>query len=101
MRLLVFASCHHQDACLSFVQDVGGEVDTARLWSLVNFGDEPLLLAWPGVRLRLDPGGGCRLNAGLPPGVVPPAEEPTVLLVIRTGPAAGEPGPAASPNVIE
>ena len=80
------------------VQDAGGEVDTARLWSLVNFGDEPLLLAWPGVRLRLDPGGGCRLNAGLPPGVVPPAEEPNVLLVIRTGPAAGEAGPAASSN---
>jgi hypothetical protein len=66
------------------VQDADGEVDTGRLWSLVNFGDEPLLLAWPGVRLRLDPGEGCRLSAGFPPGVVPPAEEPTVLLAIRT-----------------
>ena len=69
------------------VQDVGGEVDTARLWSLVNFGDEPLLLAWPGVRLRLGPGGGCLLDAGFPPGVVPPAEEPNALLAIRIGPA--------------
>jgi hypothetical protein len=70
------------------VQDVGGEVDTARLWSLINFGDEPLLLAWPGIRLWLDPGGGCRLNAGPPPVVVPPTEEPNVVLAIRTGPAA-------------
>jgi hypothetical protein len=72
------------------VQDVGGEVDTALLWSLINFGDEPLLLAWSGVRLRLGPGEGCRLDAGFPPGVVPPVEEPTVLLAIRTGPAADD-----------
>jgi hypothetical protein len=72
------------------VQDVDGEVDTARLWSLVNFSDEPLLLAWPGVRLRLSPGGGCRLDAGFPPGVVPPVEEPNVLLAIRTGPEADD-----------
>jgi hypothetical protein len=73
------------------VQDAGGEVDTARLWALVNFGDEPLLLAWPGIRLRLDPGEGCRLDAAVLPGVVPPAEEANVVLAIRTGPANDRP----------
>jgi len=73
------------------VQGAGGEVDTAGLWSLINFGDEPVLLAWPAVRLRLNPGEGCLLDAGFPPGVVPPAEEPTVLLAIRTGPANDRP----------
>ena len=73
------------------VQDVGGEVDTAGLWSLLNLDDEPLLLAWPGIRLRLDPGTGCRFDTGFPPGVVPPTEEPNVLLVIRTGPANDRP----------
>ena len=72
------------------VQDVGAEVNTARLWALINFSDEPVLLAWPGVRLRLSPGAGCRLDAGFPPGVVPPAEEPAALLAIRTGPAADD-----------
>ena len=77
------------------VQDVGGEVDAARLWSLVNFGEEPLLLAWSGVRLRLNPGEGCRLDAGLLSGVLPPVEDPTVLLAIRTGPAADDRPPDA------
>jgi hypothetical protein len=72
------------------VQDVGAEVNTARLWALVNFSDEPVLLAWPGVRLSLLPGAGCRLDTGFPPGVVPPAEEPAALLAIRTGPVADE-----------
>jgi hypothetical protein len=72
------------------VQDVGGEVKTAGLWSLVNFSDEPVLLAWPGVRLSLTPGAGCRLDFGFPPAVVPPAEEPAALLAIRIGAAADE-----------
>lgn len=72
------------------VQDVGGEVNTAGLWSLINFSEEPALLAWPGVRLKLSPGAGCRLDAGFPPGVVPPTEEPAALLVIRSGPAADD-----------
>jgi hypothetical protein len=69
------------------VQDVGAEVNTARLSALINFSEEPVLLAWPGVRLRLSPGAGCRLAAGFPPGVVPPLEEPSALLAIRIGPA--------------
>ena len=52
---------------------------------LVNFGDEPLLLDWPGVRLRLGPGEGCRLDPRSPPGIVPPAEEPNVMVAIRQG----------------
>jgi hypothetical protein len=70
------------------VQDVGGAVDAAGLWALVNFGDEPLLLDWPGVRLRVGPGEGCRIDPHCPPGVVPPAEEPNAMVAIRQGPAA-------------
>ena len=44
------------------VQDVGGAVDPAGLWGLINFSDEPLLLDWPDVRLRLGPGEGCRID---------------------------------------
>ena len=65
------------------VQDVGGAVDPAGLWGLINFGDEPLLLAWPDVRLRLSPGEGCRVDQRSPPGVVPPAEEPNAMVAIR------------------
>ena len=72
------------------VQDVDGEVNTARLWSLINFDDEPVLLAWPGVRLRLSAGAGCLLDSRFPPGVVPPVEDPAVLLAIRTGPVADD-----------
>ena len=69
-------------------QDAGGKVNAAGLWALVNFGDEPLHLDWPGVRLRLGPGEGCRIDPSCPPGVVPPAEEPNVMVAIRHGPAA-------------
>jgi hypothetical protein len=65
------------------VQDVGGAVDPAHLWALVNFGDEPILLDWADVRLRLGSGEGCRIDPGSPPGVVPPAEEPSVMVAIR------------------
>jgi len=67
------------------VQDVGGAVDPAGLWALVNFGDEPLLLDWPDLRLQLGPGEGCRIDPGHPCGVVPPAEEPNVMVAIRQG----------------
>jgi hypothetical protein len=70
------------------VQDEDGAVDTAGLWALANFGDDPLVLDWPGVRLRLGAGEGCRIDAGFPPGVVPPADEQNVMVVIRTGEAA-------------
>ena len=70
------------------VQDVGGAVDPAGLWGLINFSDEPLLLDWPGVRLRLGPGEGCRIDPRSVPGVVPPAEEPNVMVAIRQGSAA-------------
>ncbi|MEJ0077069.1 MAG: hypothetical protein WDO17_16810 [Alphaproteobacteria bacterium] len=70
------------------VQDVGGAVDPAGLWALANFGDEPLLLEWPAVRLRLNPGEGCRVDPRSPPGVVAPAVEPNVMVAIRHAPAA-------------
>ena len=70
------------------VQDAGGQVDASGLWALVNLGEEPVALAWPQLRLRLNPGEGCRIAASLPPDVVPPGEEPNVLVAIRSGPAA-------------
>src|SRR5688572_23402152 len=70
--------------------DAGGNVDTAGLWALINFGDEPLLLDWQGVRLRVDTAEGCRIDPRCPPGVVPPAEEPTVMVAIRKDSAAEE-----------
>jgi hypothetical protein len=70
------------------VQDAGGQVDAAGFWGLVNFGEEPLLLGWPDVRLRLDPGQGCRFGPPAHPAVVLPVEEPNVMLAIRRGSAA-------------
>jgi len=74
------------------VQDAEGAVDSAGFWALVNFGDEPLLLDWPTVRLRLGPGEGCRIRAGLSPTVVPPADDPNVMVAIRHDAAAERPG---------
>lgn len=76
------------------VQDVGGAVDPAGLWGLVNFGDEPLLLDWRDIRLQLGPGEGCRVDPRSPLSVVAPAEEPNVMVVIRQGSAAAD-GPGA------
>jgi len=70
------------------IQDASGEVDVAGLWALTNFGEEPLLLDWPDVRLRLAPGEGCRIDPRCPPGVIPPAEEPNAMVTIRQGSAA-------------
>lgn len=64
----------------------GGPYQGAGLWGVVNLGEGPTFVAWPGLRLRLAPGEGCRLAGGAPPEVLPPdGEEPDVLLVIREG----------------
>jgi len=69
------------------VQDAGGEVSTGDVWALMNFGEEPVLLAWPQLQLRLVPGEGCRMAAGPPPEVLPPPNgELNVLLAIRLSP---------------
>jgi hypothetical protein len=73
--------------CELLVQDANGKVKTDDIWALINFGEEPVLLAWPQMRLRLIPGEGCRVTMGLPPDVVPPKDELNVLLAIRFGPA--------------
>jgi hypothetical protein len=70
------------------IQNPDGQVDTGDIWALVNFGEEPVFLAWPQTQLRLGPAEGCRLAAGFPPAVLPPAEdELNVLLAIRLGSA--------------
>jgi hypothetical protein len=72
------------------VQDVGGKVQTDDAWALINFGEEPVLLGWPGLQLRLDPGEGFQPAAGAPPAVLPPAnDELNVLVAIRHGSASG------------
>lgn len=66
------------------LQDSGGTVTTDDVWALVNFGEEAVLLAWPGVRLRLGSGEGIRMASGSPARVLPPVnEELNVLLAIR------------------
>ena len=70
------------------IQETGGEVNAAGLWGLVNFGEEPLLLGWPDVRVRLDPGEGCRLGPLAHPAVVVPADEPNAMVAIRMEAAA-------------
>ena len=72
-----------ESVCELLVQDAGGQVKTDDVWALINFGEEPILLAWPRLHLRLVSGEGCRMAAGLPPDVVPPAkDELNVLLAI-------------------
>ena len=66
------------------IQSADGKVETRDVWALINFGEEPVLLAWPQVHLRLIPGEGCRMTVGLPSDVVPPTkDELNVLLAIR------------------
>lgn len=72
------------------VQDVGGAVDPASLWGLINFGEEPILLDWADVRLRLGRGEGCRVEPHSAPAVVPPADEPNVMVAIRQGAVEGQ-----------
>ncbi len=74
--------------CELLVQDAGGTVATADVWALINFGEEPVSLAWPQLRLRLGPGEGLQIAAGSTPDVVPPAkDELNALVVIRFAPA--------------
>src|SRR5262249_58998868 len=68
------------------IQSPDGKVETGDVWALINFGEEPVLLTWPQLRLRLGPAEGCRMTVGLPPNVVPPPKhELNVLLAIRLG----------------
>ncbi|HWV41226.1 hypothetical protein [Pseudorhodoplanes sp.] len=77
--------------CELLVQDAAGQVATADMWGLINFGEEPVQLAFADLQLRLDAGEGCRLIANAPADVVPPAgEELNVLYAIRTGVAADD-----------
>ncbi len=70
--------------CELLVQDAGGKVTTSDVWALINFGEDPLLLAWPALQLRLNPGEGFQTAAGSPPEVVPPAhDELNALVAIR------------------
>jgi hypothetical protein len=70
--------------CELLVQDARGKVTTGDVWALINFGEEPLLLAWPKLQLRLNPGEGFQTAAGSPPDVVPPAnDEFNALVAIR------------------
>ena len=61
-----------------------GAFDSGGLWGVVNLADEPAFVAWPGLRLRLGPGEGCRVPAGLTLDVLAESEEPAVLVVVRT-----------------
>lgn len=61
----------------------GGAFDGSGLWGVVNLADEPAFVTWPALRLRLGPGEGCRVPAGLTLDLLPQGEEPAVLLVVR------------------
>jgi hypothetical protein len=70
--------------CELLLQDAVGKVTTDDVWALVNFGEEPVLLAWPDLQLRLDAGEGLRTVPGSPPDVVPPTnDDVNVLLAVR------------------
>ena len=61
--------------CELLVQDAGGTVTTDGIWSLINFGEEPVQLAWPQLQLRIAPGEGFQMTSELPAVVVPPAQD--------------------------
>jgi hypothetical protein len=61
----------------------GGAFDGAGLWGVINLSDEPAFVAWPELRLRLGPGEGCRVPAGMAQDVLPSGDEPAVLVVVR------------------
>ncbi len=72
--------------CELLIQDAAGQVTTEGFWALINFGEDPVMLAWPALQLRLNPGEGCRLAQGSPADIVPPAQdELNALVAIRMG----------------
>lgn len=78
----------NDSVCELLIQDASGNLSTTDVWALINVGEEPVLLAWPQLQLRLVPGEGCRLAAGLPPNILQPAkDELNVLFAIRSGQA--------------
>jgi hypothetical protein len=75
--------------CELILQNAVGQVTTDDAWALINFGEEPVLLAWPELRLRLSPGEGLRTVMGIAPDVVPPTDEDlNVLVAVRLAGAA-------------
>ena len=88
-RFLIFKELPppKDSVCELLIQDVRGNVETCDVWALMNFGEEPVMIAWPQLQLRLRPGEGCRMTMSLPPNVVQPSkDELNVLLAIRLGP---------------
>jgi hypothetical protein len=70
--------------CELILQNAVGRVTTDDAWALINFGEEPVVLAWPQLQLRLDPGEGLQTALECPPDVVPPVDdELNVLLAVR------------------
>ncbi len=70
--------------CDLLLQDAAGTVMTSDVWALINFGEDPVALAWPERQMRLDPGEGFRTVAGAAPDIVPPAgDDLNVLVAIR------------------
>ncbi len=73
-----------ESVCELLLQDTAGKVITDEVWAVVNFGEDPVQLAWPELRLRLDPGEGFQTASGSAPDIVPPAkDELNVLFAIR------------------
>ncbi len=65
-----------------------GTIAPEGLWALVNMGDEAVV-GFPGLRLLLGPGEGCRLPPGAVAEVLPPRDQsPRMLLLVRR-PAQG------------
>lgn len=74
--------------CELLLQDAGGRLTTDDVWALVNFGEEPVLLAWPGLQLHLSSGEGLRMATGCPADVLPPVDDDVnVLLAVRVASA--------------
>jgi hypothetical protein len=67
----------------------GGKVEPRGLWAVVNLGDAPVVVAVPGLRVRLGAGEGGRLPEGVAADVIAPeGDAPDVLLLVRR-PARG------------
>ncbi|HWV54361.1 hypothetical protein [Pseudorhodoplanes sp.] len=73
----------NDSVCELLLQDAAGQLTTDDVWALVNFGEDPVELAWPQLRLRLNSGEGVRMASGSTADVVPPANDDlNVLLAI-------------------